>query len=89
MSWVISKKDNCILEGFKRIFNPQDIVCANEYCDNIICYYFDQQQIKILCVCDKIGKKLSYSGLIKNKSIYCHWIVYQNKNKTPINGTLQ
>ena len=72
MSWVISKKDNWVLEGFKRIFKPKDSVCPNSECTNIICYYIDcQQQIQILCVCDRIGKKLSNEALIKDKSIYC------------------
>lgn len=86
MSWVISKKDNCILQAFKRIFDPKDTKCKNKSCDNVICYYFDNNdndnnnnkiKIKILCVCDRNGKKLDNLGYItfcenKNKNyIYC------------------
>ena len=77
MSWVISKKDNCILEGFKRIFKPKDAICENQACENIVCYYFDcQNKIQILCVCDKIGGKLQHLGLTRNKSIYCSRTCY-------------
>ena len=72
MSWIISKKDNCILEGFKRIFKPKDITCENLDCTNIICYYFDCQGNKtILCVCDEFGKKLPSLGYIEDGNIFC------------------
>ena len=73
MSWVISKKDNYILEGFKRIFKPKYTICENQSCENII-YYFDHQGDKIiLYVCNKMGIKLPCPDLLQTleKHIYC------------------